>query len=112
MLCPALGTQLVEHQLPDVPQLFWSAPPRCVCSLHSGDRLIQTLILTRKSSRPFHQVLPSPLVSPRDHALTSPSCCARNCVLTSVPAVRGSQVMYLAQVMLPLKASCSLWQGL
>lgn len=104
MLCPTLGTQLVEQQLPAVPQLSWSAPPRWVCRL----QLIQTLILTLKSSRPFHGVLSSPLVSPRDHALTShlllcQELCPHLC--------RGSRTMYLAQATLPLRASCSLWRG-
>lgn len=63
MLCPTLGSQLAGQQLPDVSQLFWSAPPRWVCSLQYWRHI--------QSSRPFHQVCLLLWFFQRDHTLPS-----------------------------------------
>lgn len=89
----------------------------CAGQQHSGGSAVSrpshSPSLALKSSRPFHQALPTPVVPPEGpHPALHTSCCDRNCVLSSVPAVRGSYVTCLAQAMLPPKPSCSLWEGL
>lgn len=87
-----------------------TAAPRCASAVLVSTTPVPEMVISRPSPSPLSFRVLSLSTKPwlpRGFSRGTIPCCRISCyALTSVPAFRGSHMIYLVQAMLPLKPSC------